>query len=583
MSDTMVSRLFNKTFLSIPLIILLSDSEDEFERLHHTVETPTSSCDPSPRNMPTNSNTTKMPTTRQGMSFAEIEQIVAQRVTNVIEAIAIYETKIHVAHDSIVRVVHQGSKVARDANNKRKWEGVASLNKCKLHHTGPCTVKCSSYTRVGHMTRNCRTLVPITTQRTPIANQKPAVNCFGCGAQGHIKSDRGESKLNIASCIKTHKYLQKGCHVLLAHIKEKETGDKSEEKRLVDVPIVWDFSKVFPEDLFRLPPVKQVEFQIGLVPGAAPGSSVYSKIDLPLGYHQLGVRKEVILKTPFRTHYGHYEFQVMPFGLTSAPTSSYYRRFIEGFSKIANPLTKLTKKNVKFEWEEKEVSAFQLLKQKFCNAQILSLPKGTENFVVYCDASHKGLGVVLMQKEQENVKNENLRGMDKEFETRPDRTHCIRSRSWLPHFKGLKDLIMHESHKSKYSIHTRSDKMYHDLKKLYWWPNMKAYIATYVSKSLTCSKVRAEYQKASGLLVQPKISQWKWKNITMEFIAKLLKTLSDYNTIWEIVDRLTKYVRFLLIKETDKMEKLRRLYKFEAECKLLATNQKVTPARDVNL
>ncbi|GJX74240.1 putative reverse transcriptase domain-containing protein [Tanacetum coccineum] len=121
---------------------------------------------------------------------------------------------------------------------------------------------------------------------------------------------------------------------------------------------------------------------------------------------------------------------------------------------------------------------------------------------------------------EENVKSENLHGMDKEFEIRSDGTRCIRSRSWLPHFGGLRDLIMHESHKSKYSIYPGSDKMYHDLKKLYWWSNMKADIATYVSKCLTCSKVKAEYQKPSGLLVQPEIPQcWGQghaKGFTME-------------------------------------------------------------------
>ncbi|GJR39580.1 putative reverse transcriptase domain-containing protein [Tanacetum coccineum] len=106
---------------------------------------------------------------------------------------------------------------------------------------------------------------------------------------------------------------------------------------------------------------------------------------------------------------------------------------------------------------------------------------------------------------EENVKNENLRGMDKSFEIRPDGTRCIKNRSWLPLFGGLRDLIMHESHKSKYSIHPGSDKMYHDLKKLYWWPNMKAIIAEYVSKCLTCSRVKAECQKPSGLLVQLEI------------------------------------------------------------------------------
>ncbi|GJY04264.1 putative reverse transcriptase domain-containing protein [Tanacetum coccineum] len=110
---------------------------------------------------------------------------------------------------------------------------------------------------------------------------------------------------------------------------------------------------------------------------------------------------------------------------------------------------------------------------------------------------------------EENLKAENLRGMDKAFEIRPDGTRCIKNRSWLPLFGNLRDLIMHESHKSKYSIHPGSDKMYQDLKKLYWWPNMKAIIAEYVGKCLTCSRVKAECQKPSGLLVQPKIPMWK--------------------------------------------------------------------------
>nr|GFB33956.1 reverse transcriptase domain-containing protein [Tanacetum cinerariifolium] len=103
--------------------------------------------------------------------------------------------------------------------------------------------------------------------------------------------------------------------------------------------------------------------------------------------------------------------------------------------------------------------------------------------------------------------------------------------------KMLEALIMHESHKSKYSIHPGSDKRYQDMKKLYWWPNMKDDIATYVSKCLTCAKVKAEHQKPSGLLVQPKIPEWKWDNITMDFVTKLPKS-----------------------SETDAMDKLARIY-----------------------
>ncbi|GJV90343.1 putative reverse transcriptase domain-containing protein [Tanacetum coccineum] len=306
--------------------------------------------------------------------------------------------------------------------------------------------------------------------------------------------------------------------------------------------------------------------------------------------------------------------------------AGYYRRFIKGFSKIAKPMTKLTQKTVKFEWGDKEEASFQLLKQKLCSAPILALPKGSENFVVYCDASHKGLGTVLMRREKvityasrqlkvheknytthdlelravlfvlkmrrhylygtkcvvfndhkslqhildqkelnmrqrrwlellsdynckiryhpgkaniilnaqveaskkENIKEENLNGINKKFETRADGVHCIEKRSWVPHFGGLRELIMNESHKSKCSIHPRSNKMYYDLKKSYWWPNIKAEIATYVS-TMTCAKVKAEHQKPSGLLVQPEIHQWKWENITMDFVTKLLIRLQTHS------------------------------------------------------
>lgn len=120
---------------------------------------------------------------------------------------------------------------------------------------------------------------------------------------------------------------------------------------------------------------------------------------------------------------------------------------------------------------------------------------------------------------------------------------------------------MHESHNSRYSIHLGSDKMYQDLRKLYWWPNMKADIALYVSKCLTCSKLKAEHQRPSGLLTQPELLVWKWERITMDFITKLPRTASGgCEAIWVIVDRLTKSAHFLAISEDDSIDKLARLY-----------------------
>ncbi|GJS95841.1 putative reverse transcriptase domain-containing protein [Tanacetum coccineum] len=488
------------------------------------------------------------------------------------------------------------------------------------------------------------------------------------------------------------------------------------------------------------------------------GSSVYSKIDLRSGYHQLRIREEDILITAFRTRYRHYEFQVMPFGLTNSPIifmdlmnrvckpyldkfvivfiddiliysknkeehgehlktilnllrseklyakfskcdfwldsvqflghvidssgvhvdpakieaiknwaapttptevrqflglAGYYRRFIKEFSLISKPLTKLTQKNKPYVWGDDEEEAFQTLKLKLCSAPILSLPEGSEDFVVYCDASLKGFGAVLMQREkviayasrqlrkneenytthdlelgavvfalrlwrhylygtkctanvvadalsrkdkelirvralvvtvhknlpeqirnaqveackEENIGAEGFRGEWEPFEVRSDGTKFLKGRVWLPLFRGLRGLIMLESHKSKYSIHPGSDKMYHDLRKLYWWPNMKANIATYVSKCLTCAKVKAEHQKSSGLLQQPEIHVWKWERITMDFITKLPRTPSGYDSIWVIVDRLTKSAHFIPMNEKYKMEKLTRLYLKEIVCR----------------
>ncbi|GJX00513.1 putative reverse transcriptase domain-containing protein [Tanacetum coccineum] len=434
--------------------------------------------------------------------------------------------------------------------------------------------------------------------------------------------------------------------------------DKSKEKRLEDVPIVWDFLEVFLEDLPGLPPTRQVKFQIDLVPSAAP-------IDLRSGYHQLRVCEEDIPKTAFRTRYGHYEFQVMPFGLTNAPAvfmdlmnqvcKPYLDNFVivfiddiliysknkkehEGQLKLELRLLKEEKLFAKFSKCE-----FWLSKVKFLGhvidsegihvdpAKIKSVkdwasPKtpteihqfleGSENFVFYCDASHKGLSAVLMQREkvisyvsrqlkvyeknntthdledceiryhpgkanvvanalsrkarikplraearmEENYITENLHCMINKLKPHVNRTLCLNNRSWIPCFGDLRALIMHESHKSKYSIHLGSDKMYQDLKKLYWWPNMKAEIATYVSKCLTCAKVKAEYQKPSELFVKPEIPQWKWENVTMYFVTKLPKTATGQDTIWVIVDRLTKSAYFLPMREDYLMEKLIRQY-----------------------
>ncbi|GJX37188.1 putative reverse transcriptase domain-containing protein [Tanacetum coccineum] len=216
--------------------------------------------------------------------------------------------------------------------------------------------------------------------------------------------------------------------------------------------------------------------------------------------------------------------------------------------KLILELLKKEQLYAKFSKCDKEEVAFQLIKQKLCSAPILALPKGSKDFIVYYDASIKGLGVVLMQREKtearkpENLKSEDVGGMliknskdleksrKEKLELHVDGTLCLNNKSWLPFYGDLRTLITHESHKSKYSVHPGSDKMYQDMKQLYWWPNMKVYIDTY------------------------------WDNITMDFVTKLPRMQSGNNIIWVILDRLTKSAHFLPMRENDPMDKLARLY-----------------------
>ncbi|GJY04366.1 putative reverse transcriptase domain-containing protein [Tanacetum coccineum] len=519
--------------------------------------------------------------------------------------------------------------------------------------------------------------------------------------------------------------------------------DNGKEKRLKDMPIVREFPDVILEDLHGLPPARQVEFQIDLVPGAAPvarapyrlapaemqelstqlqelsdrgfirpssspwgapvlfvkkkdgsfrmcidyrelnkltvknryplpriddlfdqlqGSRVYSKIDLRSGYHQLRVREEDIPKTAFRTRYGHYEFQVMPFGLTNAPAvfmdlmnrvckpyldrfvivfiddiliysksrkeheghlklilkllkeeefegihvdpakieaikdwaspktpteirqflglAGYYRRFIEGFSKIARPMTKLTQKSVKFDWGEKAEAAFQLLKQKLCSAPILALPKGSENFVVYCDASHKGLGAVLIEREkviayasrQLKVHKKNytthdlklgavvfalkmwrhylyelLSDYDCEIRYHPGKSNVVADVLSRKEGKARKEenFINEDLHGMINKLEPRANGTLY-LKKLYWWPNMKAKIATYVSKCLTCAKVKIEYQKPSGHVESVSLERsdtfWQTGKLNPRYIGPF-KIIAKVGTVayrLELPEKLSK-------------------------------------------
>ncbi|KAD4386230.1 hypothetical protein E3N88_26399 [Mikania micrantha] len=339
------------------------------------------------------------------------------------------------------------------AQGKKVYQGnYPKCNKCSYHHFGPCNrIKCTRCGKNGHITRECRA-----NPRSNTSKVTPQRGCFTCGKPCHIRRDCPQNKKAGGNAARGKAYVfesekaKDDPNIITALITEQPKA----EKKIEDIAVVptalkpsfspWgelvlfvkkkdesfhmcinyrELNKMTIKNRYPLPRIDDLFDQL-------QGSSYYSKTDLRSGYHQLRIQENDIPKTAFRTRYGHYEFWVMPFGLTNAtagihvdlakieaiknweapktPTevrqflglAGYYRRFIEGLSKIAQSLTSLTHKDRKFDWGDKQEAAFNLLKQKLCTAPILSLLEGCDDFMVYCDASKQGLGGVLMQREK---------------------------------------------------------------------------------------------------------------------------------------------------------------------------------------
>ncbi|GJV73171.1 putative reverse transcriptase domain-containing protein, partial [Tanacetum coccineum] len=546
-----------------------------------------------------------------------------------------------------------GREFATITNPVRKeYTGTApKCPNCNYHHQleVPCRL-CTNCNRFGHIAKDCRVgprVVNPLNARNPTGTREA---CFECGGTDHYKAAcprlnrvprPGGNRPNPVMAIEggqgrgNNGNQARGRAFVIGAEEARQdpnivtdtfTLNNHYATTLFDSGADYSFvSTTFIPLLDIEPQIEGHIFDIDLIPYEHRSFDVivgmdwlsrhkaeivfHEKIDLRSGYHQLRVHENDIPKTVFRTRYGHFEFTVMPFGLTNAPAvfMDLMNRFlghvingdglhvdsskIEAVKNWEAPRTP-SEKHKEYVWGEEQERAFQTLKDKLCDAHVLALPDGPEDFIVYCDASGLGLGCVLMQRgkielfsdydceiryhpgkanlvsdalsrkerfkprrvqamnmtiqssikdkilaaqneasEAVNAPAEMLRGLDGQIKRRSDGALYYLDRIWVPLTGDVRTLIMDEAHNSKYSVHPGADKMYYDLRDMYWWPGMKKDIALY-----------------------------KWERIAMDFISKLPRTGKGHDAIWVIVDRLTKSAHFLPIREDFKIDRLARLY-----------------------
>ncbi|GJR78328.1 putative reverse transcriptase domain-containing protein [Tanacetum coccineum] len=407
--------------------------------------------------------------------------------------------------------------------------------------------------------------------------------------------DRGnETHLNIISCTKMQKYMLKGCPIFLAHVTIKETKDKSDLRTyaivryfpkvlFVDLPgspfcsdsgipnrfDTWCCTWTVPHlgELWSCLSIRKdrIGFKCALTTESEQANGLVIRIS------QLRVVKK-IFKTTFRTRYGPLRSSKLCHLLAERTTNKkeheehlkailefikkeeLYAKFSKClvgyspkihrwiFSKIAKSMTKLTQKGVKFDWGDKAEAAFQLIKQKLCSAPILALPEGSEDFIII----NEFLQHVLDRKSCKTEATSLFRDCSADYDLKYVTTRGKQT-AQIEHKKQRTSRLKTEEVLVTVMAIEETDDM-HDVTS----PNTLSI--------RVLEKMSRLHQRPSGLLVQPEIPQWKWDNIIMDFIAKLPKSSQGYDTIWMIVDQLTKSAIFVPMRETDPIEKLARMY-----------------------
>ncbi|XP_069150333.1 uncharacterized protein [Solanum lycopersicum] len=340
------------------------------------------------------------------------------------------------------------------------------------------------------------------------------------------KSVSGSYPSKVISFLRAQRMVERGCLSYLAFIRDTNV----ESPPMDSVPLVQKFLDVFPSNLPGVPPDRDINFAIDLEPGTKP-------ISIPPYRMAPAELKELKNQLHELLSKGFIRPSVSPCG---APVlfvkkkdgtmgMCYYKRFVQSFSTIAAPLTRLTRQDVCFQWFDECKKSFQKLKTLLTSAPIL---EESDGMIAFIEARSSLVEQIRAHQFDDEklclIRDKVLRGDAKEAVLESDGVLRIGGRICVPRTGDLIRLILEEAYCSQYSIHPGA--------------------------------VKCEHQRPGGVSQRMSIPTWKWERITMDFVVVLLTTVGGYDSIWVVVDRLTKSAHFIPVREKYTAEKLAELY-----------------------